>query len=65
MAYTGKLPDLMAEGQGGIAQSGMGQDGVFVADEVLAKHDENYMPPEVTDAINRAHEATAKGVAKQ
>lgn len=65
VAYTGILPDLFAEGQGVIAQGRMGPDGVFVADEVLAKHDENYMPPEVTDAIDRAHEATAKGVAKQ
>lgn len=55
VAYTGILPDLFAEGQGVIAQGRMGSDGVFVADEVLAKHDENYMPPEVADAIDKAH----------
>ena len=55
VAYTGILPDLFAEGQGVIAQGRMGPDGVFVADEVLAKHDENYMPPEVADAIDKAH----------
>lgn len=55
VAYTGILPDLFAEGQGVIAQGRMGPDGVFVADEVLAKHDENYMPPEVADAIDKAN----------
>lgn len=55
VAYTGILPDLFAEGQGVIAQGRMGPDGVFIADEVLAKHDENYMPPEVADAIDKAH----------
>ena len=49
--YTGILPDLFQEGQGVIAQGRMNADGVFVADEVLAKHDENYMPPEVADAL--------------
>jgi len=55
VAYTGILPDLFAEGQGVIAQGRMGADGLFVADEVLAKHDENYMPPEVADALDKAH----------
>ena len=49
--YTGVLPDLFREGQGIIAHGTMGADGVFIADEVLAKHDEKYMPPEVTKAL--------------
>ncbi len=64
VAYTGILPDLFAEGQGVIAQGRMGPDGVFVADEVLAKHDENYMPPEVADALEKAHDAGVAGVQK-
>jgi cytochrome c-type biogenesis protein CcmE len=52
--YSGILPDLFREGQGVVAQGRMGPDGVFVADEVLAKHDENYMPPEVAAALNLA-----------
>jgi cytochrome c-type biogenesis protein CcmE len=58
--YTGILPDLFREGQGIVAHGKMRDDGVFVADEVLAKHDENYMPPEVAAALNEAHD---KGVA--
>jgi cytochrome c-type biogenesis protein CcmE len=57
VVYTGILPDLFAEGQGVIAQGRLGADGVFVADEVLAKHDENYMPPEVAAALDKGHEA--------
>lgn len=57
VAYTGILPDLFAEGQGVIAQGRMGSDNVFIADEVLAKHDENYMPPEVADALQQSHNA--------
>jgi len=57
--FTGALPDLFKEGKGAVAQGKLGPDGVFVATEVLAKHDENYMPPEAKDAIDRAH-ATAK-----
>jgi cytochrome c-type biogenesis protein CcmE len=49
--YAGILPDLFREGQGIIAHGRLGDDGVFVADEVLAKHDENYMPPEVADSL--------------
>ena len=49
--YTGILPDLFREGQGIIAHGKLRDDGVFVADEVLAKHDENYMPPEVIEAL--------------
>ncbi len=51
ISYTGILPDLFEEGQGVIAQGKLGDDGVFYADEVLAKHDETYMPPEVADAL--------------
>lgn len=57
VAYTGILPDLFAEGQGVIAQGRLGDDGTFMADEVLAKHDENYMPPEVADAMSAGQKA--------
>lgn len=53
--YTGILPDLFREGQGIVAHGKLNDDGVFIADEVLAKHDENYMPPEVADSIKNAH----------
>ncbi len=56
VAYTGILPDLFMEGQGVIAQGKLGPDGAFMAQEVLAKHDENYMPPEVADALQKGHE---------
>jgi cytochrome c-type biogenesis protein CcmE len=49
--YSGVLPDLFREGQGIIAHGSMGRDGAFVADEVLAKHDEKYMPPEVAASL--------------
>ena len=49
--YTGILPDLFREGQGIVAHGQLNEDGVFIADEVLAKHDENYMPPEVKEAL--------------
>lgn len=52
--YTGILPDLFREGRGVVAQGKLGDDGVFYADEVLAKHDENYMPPEVAAALKDA-----------
>lgn len=51
--YTGILPDLFREGQGIIAQGKLDADGVFQADEVLAKHDENYMPPPVADTLKK------------
>lgn len=54
VVYTGILPDLFREGQGVVAQGKLREDGVFVADTVLAKHDENYMPPEAAQAINDA-----------
>ena len=54
--YTGVLPDLFREGQGVIARGRMGPDGTFVAEEVLAKHDEKYMPKEVADALKKSGE---------
>jgi cytochrome c-type biogenesis protein CcmE len=57
VAYTGILPDLFKEGKGVVAQGQLGTDGVFRAKEVLAKHDENYMPPEAAEAVERAHKA--------
>jgi len=59
VVYNGILPDLFREGQGVIAQGKLGADGVFVADEVLAKHDENYMPPAVGDAVKAAQKNRA------
>jgi cytochrome c-type biogenesis protein CcmE len=56
VAYTGMLPDLFKEGKGVVAQGTLGPDGVFHATEVLAKHDENYMPPAAADAVKKAHE---------
>ncbi|MBI5255374.1 MAG: cytochrome c maturation protein CcmE [Burkholderiales bacterium] len=58
--YDGVLPDLFKEGKGVVAQGQLGSDGVFTAREVLAKHDENYMPPEAADALQRADKAKAK-----
>lgn len=57
VTYTGILPDLFKEGKGVVAQGTIGADGVFRAKEVLAKHDENYMPPEAQAAIDKAHQA--------
>ena len=51
VTYTGILPDLFREGQGIVAHGQLNEDGVFVADEVLAKHDENYMPPELAESL--------------
>ena len=58
VSYAGILPDLFREGQGIIAHGRLNDDGIFVADEVLAKHDENYMPPEVAESL--APHATAR-----
>jgi cytochrome c-type biogenesis protein CcmE len=58
--YTGILPDLFREGQGIVALGQLNEGGVFVASEVLAKHDENYMPPEVAASLKTAHD-TAVG----
>jgi cytochrome c-type biogenesis protein CcmE len=54
VSYTGILPDLFREGKGVVAQGKLGDDGKFVATEVLAKHDENYMPPEAQSAMDQA-----------
>ena len=54
VSYTGILPDLFKEGKGVVAQGRIGTDGVFKASEVLAKHDENYMPPEAAHALEKA-----------
>ncbi|AGA86307.1 cytochrome c-type biogenesis protein CcmE [Pseudomonas sp. SCT] len=54
ITYQGILPDLFREGQGIVALGRVNADGVLVADEVLAKHDENYMPPEVTQALEKS-----------
>ena len=54
VVFTGILPDLFREGKGVVAQGRIGPDGIFKASEVLAKHDENYMPPEVAKAIKEA-----------
>ncbi len=51
VSYSGVLPDLFREGQGVVAHGRMGEEGVFVADEILAKHDENYMAPEVAESL--------------
>lgn len=59
VTYTGILPDLFREGKGVVAQGKLGSDGLFTAAEVLAKHDENYMPPEAQHAVDQAHK-TAK-----
>ncbi|GAB4225278.1 MAG: cytochrome c maturation protein CcmE [Methyloligellaceae bacterium] len=63
VTYTGVLPDLFREGQGVITEGKLGADGVFVADSVLAKHDENYMPPEVAEALRK--QGVWQGTAKQ
>lgn len=55
--YTGILPDLFREGQGIIARGKLNKNGLFIAEEVLAKHDENYMPPEVADSLKMHNKA--------
>jgi cytochrome c-type biogenesis protein CcmE len=57
VVYKGILPDLFKEGKGVVAQGKLGPDGVFQASEVLAKHDENYMPPEAGHALEQAQKA--------
>jgi cytochrome c-type biogenesis protein CcmE len=57
VVYTGILPDLFKEGKGVVAQGRLGADGVFHATEVLAKHDENYMPPDAAHAVQQAQKA--------
>ncbi len=63
VAYKGILPDLFREGKGVVAQGKLVEDGVFAATEVLAKHDENYMPPEAAKAVSDAHERAASNKA--
>jgi cytochrome c-type biogenesis protein CcmE len=63
--YTGILPDLFREGQGIVAMGSFNTSGRFVADEVLAKHDEKYMPPEVAAALQAAEDAAKSKAAKQ
>jgi len=57
VTYTGILPDLFKEGKGVVAEGRLGPDGLFAATQVLAKHDENYMPPEAAHAIEQAQKA--------
>jgi cytochrome c-type biogenesis protein CcmE len=67
VAFTGILPDLFRDGKGAVVQGRLGGDGVFVASEVLAKHDENYMPPEAAAALRQAQmnqAANAPGAAE-
>ena len=60
VTFKGILPDLFKEGKGVVAQGQLGADGTFLASEVLAKHDENYMPPEAADALAKAKAAGAQ-----
>ena len=60
VTFKGILPDLFKEGKGAVAQGQLGADGTFLASEVLAKHDENYMPPEAADALAKAKAAGAQ-----
>ncbi|HXJ49865.1 MAG TPA: cytochrome c maturation protein CcmE [Burkholderiales bacterium] len=60
VVYRGSLPDLFREGKMVVAQGQLQADGVFHAREVLAKHDENYMPPEAKEAVEKAHRAAKK-----
>lgn len=61
--YAGILPDLFKEGTGMVGKGRMGEDGIFYADEVLAKHDEDYLPPEVKDSLEAVHEQGTKAMA--
>jgi cytochrome c-type biogenesis protein CcmE len=58
VAYTGILPDLFRDGKGAVVQGRLGDDGLFTASEVLAKHDENYMPPEAQAALDQAQKGS-------
>lgn len=60
VTFVGILPDLFREGQGVVAQGKLNDKGVFIASEVLAKHDESYMPPEVKDALEKAKQASGE-----
>ena len=63
--YRGLLPDLFKEGKGVVAQGRLGADRTFLADEVLAKHDENYMPPEAAHAMEQARKQAAQRATQQ
>jgi cytochrome c-type biogenesis protein CcmE len=65
VTYTGMLPDLFSEGKGVVAQGKLRADGVFEATQVLAKHDENYMPPEAAEALEKAKHGQMPSLAKQ
>lgn len=60
VTYKGILPDLFKEGKGAVAQGQLSADGTFIASEVLAKHDENYMPPEAAEALAKAKASGAQ-----
>jgi len=63
VVFEGILPDLFDEGQGAVAAGRLNEEGVLIATEVLAKHDENYMPPEVADALKKGHDAAVDSTA--
>ena len=62
VTYSGVLPDLFREGQGVVAHGRMGDEGVFVADEIMAKHDENYMAPEVAESLAQHVDEQTEGL---
>ena len=64
VTYSGVLPDLFRDGQGVVAHGRLDSEGVFVADKILAKHDENYMAPEVAESMAKHAEAKATGVVR-
>ena len=64
VTFTGILPDLFREGQGVVAQGKLNENGTFLAKEVLAKHDESYMPPEVQDALDKAKKSASASIVK-
>ena len=64
VSYKGLLPDLFREGQGIVTRGKLGSDGTFVAEEVLAKHDETYMPPDVADTLKQKHKKAVEGAPK-
>ena len=64
VVYRGLLPDLFREGQGVVAEGSLGSDGVFAAREILAKHDENYMPPDAAHAIEQAQKSQKSVIQK-
>ena len=65
VTFSGILPDLFKEGQGVVAQGKLGHDGVFMATQVLAKHDESYMPPEVKDALEKTKKKASASLVQQ